>query len=47
MSDVTITIKLEVSPALEKLIEVLATAQCYQYDEDFDDDGIDEDDDGA
>lgn len=40
MTDVTITIRLEVSPALEKLIEVLATAQ-YRY-EDFDDDDEDE-----
>jgi hypothetical protein len=44
MSEVTIVIRLEVSPAIEKLIEVLATAQ-YQYDDidDIDENAPDED----
>jgi len=41
MSEITITIKLDVSPAVEKLIDQLASAQ-YQYNEDFDDDDEDE-----
>ena len=39
MTEIKITIKREVSPAIEKLIDVLATAQCYYEDKDDDEEG--------